>query len=132
MRERLVRLFVIFVSSALLACNVSAMASGDDPSDQPSDPADDRIALDSSAAPAFNPALLSQESTAGQGAPLPENAADAEGEGGAAGSNPLASVNKLDLIWSMTGAGGSDTHDVSAEGAFMLRPKLAVGVRFNF
>ncbi len=62
----------IFLFTALLPCEVSAMASGDEPRDQSSYPADVQISLD--------------------GIGAPESEEDSEGEGGAAGSNPLASV----------------------------------------
>jgi hypothetical protein len=129
------RLSFILASSALLACAVGATASGDEPLDHPSDPADVQLSLDDVSAPAFDLTLFSQESAAGQDAPLPEVEEDAgatEGEGGAAGSNPLASVNKLDLIWAVTGSGGSNTHDVHAEGAFMLDPKLKLNYEVHY
>ncbi|MHC5024184.1 MAG: hypothetical protein ACYTGG_09785 [Planctomycetota bacterium] len=128
------RLAEIAPCAILLACSVSAMASGDEPPDQSSEPPDVRISLDGIGGPAFDLALLSQES-AGQVAALPEleeDAAATEGEGGAAGSNPLASVNKLDLIWAVTGADGSNTHDVHAEGAFMLDPKLKLNYEVHY
>lgn len=44
--------------------------------------------------------------------------------GGAEGSNPLASVSKLDFFSTFTKSGGSFTTDISAEGSFMLHPKV--------
>ena len=128
------RLAGIAPCTILLACSVSAMASGDEPPDQSSDPADVQTSLDGIGAPAFDLALFSQESAAEQDAPLPaiEEDAQAEGEGGAAGSNPLASVNKLDLIWAVTGSGDSNTHDAHAEGAFMLDPKLKLNYEVHY
>jgi hypothetical protein len=50
------------------------------------------------------------------------------GEAGAAGSNPLASVSKVDLQWEFLKVGGSDVNEFSVEGSFMLHPR----VKFNY
>jgi hypothetical protein len=120
--------------AALLACGAGAEARCEEPLDRPSDPAHIQLSLDGIGERASDLAFFSQESTEGEDAPLPESAEDEAGEGGAAGSNPLASVNKLDLGWTLTGSGSSNTHDVSAEGAFMLDPKikLAYEVHYSF
>jgi len=129
------RLPATALCTALLAGDVGAMAADDEPPNQASDPVAVQFSLDDVSAPAFDLALFSQESAAEPDAPLPEIEEDAgatEGEGGAAGSNPLASVNKLDLIWAVTGSGSSNTHDVHAEGAFMLHPKLKLNYEVHY
>lgn len=47
-----------------------------------------------------------------------------EVEGGAAGSNPLASVSKIDLISTFTKDGGDETGDFAVEGGVMVLPRL--------
>lgn len=113
-----------FLCLTLLACNVSVLASEDDPRDQLSDSTDLHLSFDGLGEPGVAIALFSDMPATGQDAPLDEYDEAAEGGGGADGSNPLAAVNKLDLIWTLTGAGAAKTHDLSAEGAFMLSPKL--------
>jgi hypothetical protein len=49
-------------------------------------------------------------------------------ESGAAGSNPLASVSKIDLEWEFLKDGGSDINDFGLNGSTMLHPRL----KFNF
>ncbi len=63
--------------------------------------------------------------TAQQAGGTPAASGDQQKSGGGGdGSNPLASVTKLDFISTYTKSGGSFTTDISAEGAFMLHPKL--------
>ena len=113
-----------FLCMTLLACNVSVLASEDDPRDQLSDSTDLHLSFDGLGEPGVALALFSDMPATGQDAPLDEGDAATEGGGGADGSNPLAAVNKLDLYWTVTGAGPAKTHDLTAEGAFMLSPKL--------
>ncbi|MCP3903619.1 MAG: hypothetical protein GY715_08280 [Planctomycetes bacterium] len=100
------RPLAIFMSTVLLARGVGAMAAQDAPLPEPPDETTEPAST--------------------------EDPNAAEGEGGAAGSNPLASVNKLDLLWTLLGSGDTDTHDLSAEGAFMLHPKLKLNYEVHY
>ena len=95
------------------------------------DPSDRPFAHDFREPLALNLGLLSQDPAEEQATPADEAPAD-QGGGGGEGSNPLSSVNKLDLIWTLTGAGGSQSHDVGAEGAFMLGPKLKLNYEVHY
>jgi len=49
---------------------------------------------------------------------------DDQDGGGAAGSNPLSSVNKIDLTWNYTDSDSGETNDFAVEGSFMISPKV--------
>lgn len=51
---------------------------------------------------------------------------------GAAGSNPLASVSKLDLEWEFTKPGGSHVNDLAAKGSTMLHEKVKFNYEFHY
>ncbi len=57
---------------------------------------------------------------------------DPPGEAGAAGSNPLASVSKVDLEWEFLKDGGSDVNDFSAKGSTMLHPRLKFNAELHY
>lgn len=67
---------------------------------------------------------------------MDEEVARAEGDSGAAGadgSNPLAAVSKLDLIWQYKNTTNrKHSSDFHAEGATMLHPKLKLNVELHY
>jgi len=70
------------------------------------------------------PVSISADTAQQAGATPAASDAQQENGGGAAGSNPLSSTAKLDLISTFTKSGGSFTTDISAEGSFMLHPRV--------
>ncbi|MCZ6834929.1 MAG: hypothetical protein O7G85_04075 [Planctomycetota bacterium] len=114
----------VLLCLVLFGCMKSASASDTQPPDKPSNPVVVEISLDPLSEPYFDLALFSNQQEPEPDDPLSENEEEAAGEGGAEGSNPLASVSKLDFVWTLTGLSGSQTHDVSVEGATMLHPKI--------
>ena len=53
-------------------------------------------------------------------------------EGGAAGSNPLASVSKIDLEWEFLKDSGIDVNQFALNGSTMLHPRVKLNVELNF
>lgn len=51
---------------------------------------------------------------------------------GASGSNPLASVSKLDLEWEFTKPGGFHVNDLAAKGSTMLHEKVKFNYEFHY
>jgi hypothetical protein len=47
-------------------------------------------------------------------------------------SNPLASVNNTDLKYQYFDLGGADRHDVFADGAYMVQPKLKLKYELHY
>ena len=70
------------------------------------------------------PVSVSAQTAQQTGGTPAASGAQQESGGGGDGSNPLASVSKLDFFTTFTKSGGSFTTDISAEGAFMLHPKV--------
>jgi len=70
------------------------------------------------------PVSVSAQTAQQAGATPAASGAQEESGGGAEGSNPLASTSKLDFVSTFTKSGGSFVTDISAEGAFMLHPRV--------
>ena len=61
-----------------------------------------------------------------------ENEDESPGEAGAAGSNPLSSVSKVDLEWEFLKDAGSDINDFALLGSTMLHPRLKLIVELHY
>ncbi len=65
---------------------------------------------------------------------LPMDRGDADsGSDGAAGSNPLAAVSKVDFIWQYFDlTSGRDVHDFNAKGSTMLHPRVKLNLELHY
>ncbi len=129
-KSRTTPLMAIGICMTLLACNVSVMASGDEPCDQPSDKAVVELSFDGLGEPEFNLTLFSQEPTPGQDTPLGEGQDDPEDA--AAASNPLSSTSNLDFRVDYFGLGSKDRYDFNIRGGTMLHPRVKLAFEVHY
>ena len=61
-----------------------------------------------------------------------DDAGEDSGADGAAGSNPLASVTKLDVEWQHTKSGGTNVNDFAAKGSTMLHERVKLNLELHY
>ena len=61
-----------------------------------------------------------------------ENAKSDSNSNGAAGSNPLASVSKIDLEWQYTKSGGKNVNDIAAKASTMLHERIKLNLELHY